>query len=239
MLNVDFWKNPEHSVNIILSYYKKNIRMESVYGSGDRKFPTPPDYRDTAKVLIRSGRELTKEEKRNHKIHASAKATTSVFEHFHDKGLPFCIKEATQLALAVSAVEIYLDRLFDWEKWGITMVEFSPAPDACDFCLKLKKTYEIKDIPIPVLNTHLGCRCSFRPAEDSTFLEKPYPDTNQKKNRDQTKKQEKFVVAQVVACLFALIGYFFFQISGFIGGVILGFILGVVWELIADRDRIS
>lgn len=50
-----------------------------------------------------------------------------------------------------------------WKEWGITKLEFFPAPDACPMCLALAGEYDIDDCPVPVVDTHPNCRCATRP----------------------------------------------------------------------------
>ncbi len=55
-------------------------------------------------------------------------------------------------------------KLEEWKEWGIEMVEFTPAPDACSICEALRGDYPIATVPIPVADTHPRCRCANRPA---------------------------------------------------------------------------
>ncbi len=55
-------------------------------------------------------------------------------------------------------------KLAEWKEWGVQMVEFSPAPDACAQCMTLAGDYKIDECPVPVQDTHPRCRCSIRPA---------------------------------------------------------------------------
>ena len=166
ILDNTIWRNPQQSIIEALNYYRTHFEMRPTMGTGDRPYPCPPDYRDVAKSLIRSGTELTKEEKKRHGIHLLTKATTSVFNHFTDYGLTYCSKEAQILALAVGSIEITLDKLNDWGKWGEKKIGFSPAPDACPICMVVKGVYLIGKSPIPVLDTHLECRCSILPLDN-------------------------------------------------------------------------
>lgn len=108
----------------------------------------------------RSGEPLTKDVKKQYGIYAAAKVTTSIFEHFTDKGLSDCIEEAKLLSLAIESIEITLKRIENWKKSGETEVEFIADSWACDICKKVKGIYAIEKSPIPVLDTHIGCTCN-------------------------------------------------------------------------------
>ncbi|MDP2167989.1 MAG: hypothetical protein Q8J64_06635 [Thermodesulfovibrionales bacterium] len=161
MLDPAIWKNPPLTVRFALDWFRGNYRAFEL--EDGRAIPVPPDYRDVAKIILRSGTELTKEQKRGYGIHLNAKVSTSAIEHLTQQGLRDCVQEAQTLALAIGAIEHSLINLHDWKEWGEKKVGFSPAPDACPQCKKLKKTYAIDKTPIPVLDTHLGCRCCLVP----------------------------------------------------------------------------
>lgn len=55
-------------------------------------------------------------------------------------------------------------KLDEWKEWGVKMVEFLPAPDACPICMSLAGDYPIASCPVAVRDTHPRCRCSTRPA---------------------------------------------------------------------------
>ena len=55
-------------------------------------------------------------------------------------------------------------KLEEWKAWGVKMVEFTPAPDACAICTALAGDYEIEVAPKPVRDTHPRCKCANRPA---------------------------------------------------------------------------
>ncbi|WP_305046345.1 hypothetical protein [Geoalkalibacter sp.] len=57
-------------------------------------------------------------------------------------------------------------KLEQWRAYGLKMVEFAPAPDACPLCVALAGDYEIAKVPLPVRDTHPRCRCATRPAAD-------------------------------------------------------------------------
>ncbi len=52
----------------------------------------------------------------------------------------------------------------EWGARNIQMLEFTPAPDACEICVALAGDYPINSAPIPVQDTHPRCRCALRPA---------------------------------------------------------------------------
>lgn len=149
MLNPATWKNPEGTIRAILA----SIQAEKYV----------PDYRETAKLITRSGVQLTKDEKKNIKISPIAKITTSIYEHFTVSGLSVCIRESQIIALAISAIVMHFRNINAWGNTGINNVAFAPAPDACPACLVLARTYAINKCPVPVLDTHLECRCSVIP----------------------------------------------------------------------------
>jgi SPP1 gp7 family putative phage head morphogenesis protein len=67
----------------------------------------------------------------------------------------------TEMALAAETAKTN-----EWQAYGVKMVEFYPAPDACPICLALRGDYKLAECPtIPV---HPRCRCSKRPAKSET-----------------------------------------------------------------------
>lgn len=140
MLNPAMWKNPERSIRKLLEHNKGQ------------------DPRKLAWAILREGTVLPKDEKKKYGINASAKVFTSVFGHFTDEGLRDCVRASTELAYGVESIEMSLSKIKDW---GVSKMVFSPAPDTCPICKKLKGVYDPENIPIPVLDTHLGCRCCF------------------------------------------------------------------------------
>jgi SPP1 gp7 family putative phage head morphogenesis protein len=57
-------------------------------------------------------------------------------------------------------------KIDEWRAWDVELVEYAPAPDACDLCQALRGEYAIDEVPRPVRDTHPYCRCSVRPAAD-------------------------------------------------------------------------
>lgn len=165
VMDKEIWKNPERSVRECLTFYRDNWTMRPVMGGGDRPMPCPPPPDKIVAFILRGGEPLSKEEKKILGVHPLTKIGKDASEHFTDKGLVEAREQAEYLANAISSVEVESDRLTDWGKWGTKMVEFSPAPDGCPLCMSLAGDYPVEKCPIPVLDTHLGCRCSIRPAE--------------------------------------------------------------------------
>lgn len=67
----------------------------------------------------------------------------------------------TEMALAAETAKSN-----EWREWGVEMVDFVPAPDACPICIALQREYTLDECPaIPV---HPRCRCSKRPAKTET-----------------------------------------------------------------------
>lgn len=160
LLDPAIWKNPQLSIQQMLNYYKSNFEVRPAFGTGNVAVPCPPDYRNVANSILRSGEALDKDVKKQYGIHASAKVTRSIFEHFTDEGLSECLEEAKLLGLAIKSIEITLERIENWEKSGETKVEFMADSWACDICQKTKGIYAIEKVPIPVLDTHIGCTCN-------------------------------------------------------------------------------
>ncbi len=165
VMDREIWKDPERSIRACLTFYRGNWTMRPVIGSGDKPMPCPPEPDKITAFILRGGEPLSKEAKKALGIHPLTKVGSGVHDHFTDKGLPEAREQAEYLANAISSVEVELAKLTDWRKWGTKMVEFSPAPDACPICMALAKDYPIEKCPTPVLDTHLGCRCSIRPAQ--------------------------------------------------------------------------
>ena len=144
----------------MLSYYKNNFAVRPAFGSGNIAVPCPPDYRNVANSILRSGDALSKDIKKKYGIHASAKVTASIFDHFTEKGLADCVEQAKLLGLAIEGIELTLEKMENWKKSGETKVEFVADSWACQVCRKVKGIYEIEKAPIPVLDTHIGCTCN-------------------------------------------------------------------------------
>ncbi len=147
-LNSAIWKNPGHSIKKLLRANKGQ------------------DPRELAHAILRNGTAFSKDEKKYYGIHASAKVFDGVCDHLEIEGLKDCVKEVTGLAYDISSIEAALSQITDWRKWGIAKVKFSPAPDACPICKELEGVYELKNIPVPVLDTHSGCRCCLVPTQE-------------------------------------------------------------------------
>lgn len=83
-----------------------------------------------------------------------------------DLAMLFDDKEYDWERLARSEMSMAAERakLGEWDAWGVKMVEFTPAPDACAICFSLAGDYEISKCPVPVDSTHPNCRCSIQPA---------------------------------------------------------------------------
>ncbi len=152
MLDVNLWNNPERSIQIALDSQK------------GFDFFNPDTIK---KSILRVGTELTKEEKKDRQINPAAKVFTGIFDHFTPNGISQCVQLATELALALSAIQAETDKITSWSKRGIKKAKFAPAPDCCDICKKLRGSYKIEQAPIAVLDTHLGCRCSITTSADS------------------------------------------------------------------------
>jgi hypothetical protein len=68
----------------------------------------------------------------------------------------------TEISIASS-----LHTLEEWKSWDIEYVEYFPAPDGCPQCMALAGQYHIDKCPIPGLDTHPKCRCTFTIGEKS------------------------------------------------------------------------
>jgi hypothetical protein len=152
ILDHNLWQNPERTIQVCLDSQK------------GFDFFNPDTMK---KSILRTGTELSKEEKKNNQINPAAKVYTGIFDHFTPQGLYQCVQLATDLALELSAIQAETDKIATWLKRGIKKVKFSPAPDCCDICKKLRGSYKIQEVPIAVLDTHLGCRCSISIDADS------------------------------------------------------------------------
>lgn len=64
----------------------------------------------------------------------------------------------TEMADAAEAAKTH-----EWKAFGLKMVDFVPAPDACPICQALAGTYTIEQCP--KITVHPRCRCSKRPAK--------------------------------------------------------------------------
>jgi|GEM_PF-3588872 hypothetical protein len=73
------------------------------------------------------------------------------------------------LPYGLQSIEIHLERKNCWPGPWVNAMLFVPAPDACPLCMAMAKEYPIAKCPIPVLDTHLGCRCSYTPAHSETY----------------------------------------------------------------------
>lgn len=145
MLDPQLWINPEKTIQVALD----SQPGFDIFNPDTIK-----------KSLLRAGTELTKEEKKKHHINPSAKVGTGIFDHFTPQALSDCVPLATELAYAISAIQSETDKIKSWPSRGVSKIIFEPAPDCCPICDKLRGTYKPADVPLPVLSTHLGCRCS-------------------------------------------------------------------------------
>jgi SPP1 gp7 family putative phage head morphogenesis protein len=82
-------------------------------------------------------------------------------KHFGDQNSSWERLARTEMALAAETA-----KTDEWAAYGVKMVEFYPAPDACPICQSLKGNYALKKCPqIPI---HPRCRCTKRPAASET-----------------------------------------------------------------------
>jgi hypothetical protein len=148
MLNPAIWKTPKESLVKILAWYWTNHNEQRS---------------DVIRYhILRSGEsELSREQKKQYEIHLLAKVSSSIFEYFHESALFQCSDQSALLAQAIFSIEVEGTKLLDWKKCGIEKVQFALPSDGCDICKKLKGDYPIDNAPTVVLDTHLGCRCSY------------------------------------------------------------------------------
>jgi len=163
MLSLGIWSNRKDTVQACISFYKNNMTMRPVLGTGGLPVSVPPSPDTIKAFILREGEQLSKEEKKQAGINPLAKIGKNVFLYFTEKGLKVCVAEAETLGLAICHVIGELDKIQRWKEWKIKTIKFAPAPDACPICVALAGEYPIKKCPVPILDTHLGCRCSVLP----------------------------------------------------------------------------
>ena len=243
MLNPEYWKEPADAIRQILSANKNRTVMPGGSRPGTATVPLFSDYREMAKLITRSGRPLTKEEKKKYGIHHSSKASTSVFDFFTPAGYPHCLKEATTLSLAIEAIVSHNKKVNEWKKWGIKEVEFSPAPDSCPKCRSLHKTYPIGSVPTPILDTHLDCRCSIRPAESEVLLsrkEAAQSDQKDSPGASDESHSSDGCLPVIISIVCMIGGYFVFGFAGAAGGGVIGFFIGhFILELAKGEETVK
>jgi len=144
MLDPSLWKNPLGAIKTLLQHQGKIF-----------------DPRKLSHVILRGGTELTKDDKKKAGINPNAKTGSAALSCFTDDGLKDCVDLAFELALAIATIDESLDKQQRWKRQNVKRLIFAPAPDCCDSCKKLEKEYPVDKAPIPVLDTHLGCRCSY------------------------------------------------------------------------------
>jgi|GEM_PF-1041759 hypothetical protein len=144
LMDRTIWKNPEASIRSCITLRNTMITTRA----------TPK------KGTVRQPRLMSSKE-------VGAQMWAQREGHLTSSGL---INESAQdqieaLPYAIDTIDIHTERLVDWSKWGVRTVKWSPAPDGCPMCIAMVKEYPTLKCPIPVIDTHLGCRCSFTPEE--------------------------------------------------------------------------
>lgn len=129
----------------------KEPKMRIVFPSGD---PAA-----ISKAVMREGTPLTAKQKKDFGIRGNAKYGDAVLQYFTPAGLPRCGIEAETISQFIFTVLSSIDNLNEMRKDGEKEVMFVSSGGEGEPCEKLAGKYPISKVPIPGLDTHVGCTC--------------------------------------------------------------------------------